>query len=406
MTRIILNRIQRILEENGCRDQAAFKKGYSTIDHIHTITQLTEKCNEYQSPLCLLFIDFKKAFDTVEHNAVLNSLIEQGINPNYIRIIQDINNNTSTQITMFHEPIHIAIHRGVRQGDVISPNLFTATLESMLRKINLGGGKKIDGETLKILLFADDIILISENPQILENMLRQIHTECQKIGLEIHPDKTQWMKNSFCEKHTIKLNYKTIEEVQSYKYLGQTIQMNNDISTEIKNRKRAAWIGFNKIKEVLTDNNIAMEKRSDLFNTHILPALTYGSETWNTTKIEEEGLRVTQRAIERRMCNVSKLEHIRNTEIRRRTRVKDVVNAIYESKKRWTGHVARMKDNRWTQRTTDWYPRDKKRKQGRPNTKWEDSIIKSIGVFWKRTAQCREIWKHCDLQHWREITRV
>lgn len=404
MTRIILNRIQRTLEENGSREQAGFKRGYSTIDHIHTVTQVTEKCTEYQQPLCFLFIDFKKAFDTVEHNAVLKSLIDQGIDPSYVRIIQDINSNTSTQITMFNTPIKIQINRGVRQGDVISPNLFTSTLQTMLGKIQLKGGINIDGEKLQILLFADDIILISETPKELETMLNQIHQESNKIGLEIHPQKTQWMKNNFCNtSYTITLNNTVIEKVDSYKYLGQTLTMNNDIAIEIRNRKKAAWMGFNKIKDVITDQHIDMAKRADVFNTHILPALTYGGETWNTTQKEEESLRVTQRAIERRMCKISRLEHIRNTEIRERTKVKDVVEVIYGNKKRWAGHVARFKDNRWTIRTTDWYPRDRKRKQGRPNTRWEDSLRKSIGPLWKRAAQDRERWKRlCDLQHWRD----
>ncbi|KAI5739732.1 hypothetical protein M8J77_022721 [Diaphorina citri] len=404
MTRIILNRIQRTLEDNSCRDQAGFKRGYSTIDHIHTVSQLTEKCNEYQQPLCFLFIDFKKAFDTVEHNAVLKSLIELGVDPTYVRIIQEINCNTSTEITMFNEPVKINIRRGVRQGDVISPNLFTSTIQSMLWKIELKGGINIDGETLKILLFADDIILIAKTPQGLEDMLKQISGASNKIGLEVHPHKTQWMKNKYCRtEYTIHLNNTVIEKVDSYKYLGQTITMNNDLTTEIRNRKRAAWIGFNKIKDVLTDSKIDMPKRADLFNTYILSAMTYGGETWNTTKKEEESLRVTQRAIERRMCKISRMDHIKNTEIRERTKVKDVVEVIYGNKKRWAGHVARFKDNRWTLRSTDWYPRGNKRKRGRPNTRWEDPLKKSVGLLWKRVAQDRDRWKLCDLQHWRDI---
>ena len=91
MTRIILNRIRTTFEENNRREQAGFRRGFSTIDHIHTITQLTEKHREYKQPLCFLFIDFKKAFDTVEHNAVLQSLYEQGIDPAYIKLIKNIN---------------------------------------------------------------------------------------------------------------------------------------------------------------------------------------------------------------------------------------------------------------------------------------------------------------------------
>ena len=192
---IILNRIRTTFEENNRREQAGFRRGFSTIDHIHTITQLTEKHREYKQPLCFLFIDFKKAFDTVEHNAVLQSLYEQGIDPAYIKLIKNINTGSTTQIKIFDEPINIDIRRGVRQGDVISPNLFTCALESIIRKTDLEGGININGELLQTLLFADDIVLISKNPQDLEKMLQQLS---RKIGLEVHPDKTKWMKNEYC----------------------------------------------------------------------------------------------------------------------------------------------------------------------------------------------------------------
>src|SRR5713101_4669130 len=364
LTRVILNRIQTTLEENNRREQAGFRKGFSTIDHIHVLAQLTERFREYQIPLCLLFIDFKKAFDTIEHNAVISALHDQGIEHAYINLIQNIYSNGTTQITLFNDPININLQRGVRQGDVISPNLFTSTLENILRKINLKGGIKIDGEKLQILAFADDIVLLAHTPKELEISLNKLNQNCQKIGLTIHPDKTKWMKNEYCKNSIIKLNNKLIEEVGSYIYLGQSIQMNNDIMQEIIRRKKAAWISFNNIKTTITDPEIDIKIRSNLFNSHILPSLTYGSETWNITKKEEESLRTTQRAIERRIYSISKLEHIRHTKIRKISRIKDVQETIYENKRRWADHIARMKDNRWTTRVTDWYPRTKKRKLG------------------------------------------
>ncbi|KAI5735667.1 hypothetical protein M8J77_021140 [Diaphorina citri] len=196
----------------------------------------------------------------------------------------DPGNHTTPSSSSNLQNLPRSIFEEESEGDVISPNLFTSTIQSMLGKIELKGGINIDGETLKILLFADDIILIAKTPQGLEDMLKQISGASNKIGLEVHPHKTQWMKNKYCRtEYTIHLNNTVIEKVKSYKYLGQTITMNNDLPTEIRNRKRAAWIGFNKIKDVLTDSKIDMPKRADLFNTYILPAMTYGGETWNTT---------------------------------------------------------------------------------------------------------------------------
>src|SRR5688572_7881470 len=143
MTRVILNRIQKTLDESNRREQAGFRREYSTIDHIQVITQLTERCREYRTPLSLLFIDFQKAFDSVEHTAVLKSLSDQGVEHAYIRLIENCYDKGTTQITLFDNPITIDLHRGVHQGDVISPNLFTSTLENIFRKTNLRGGVNI-----------------------------------------------------------------------------------------------------------------------------------------------------------------------------------------------------------------------------------------------------------------------
>ncbi|KHN87558.1 Putative uncharacterized transposon-derived protein F52C9.6, partial [Toxocara canis] len=97
--------------------------------------------------------------------------------------------------------------------------------------------------------------------------------------------------------------------------------------------------------------------KAELFNSTVLPVLLYGCETWNTTLAEENKLATTQRATERRMVGVSRLQHIANEDC---SGVKDFIEEICKRKQRWAGHVARMKDNRWTKRIVEWYPRDVK----------------------------------------------
>ncbi|XP_069993555.1 uncharacterized protein [Penaeus vannamei] len=55
------------------RELAGFRCGFSTTDHIHTLTQIREKVNEYRKPLCMAFIDYEKAFNSVQIAAVLGS---------------------------------------------------------------------------------------------------------------------------------------------------------------------------------------------------------------------------------------------------------------------------------------------------------------------------------------------
>ncbi|KAK6763290.1 hypothetical protein RB195_023845 [Necator americanus] len=73
-TRVILNRIERTLDEGQPCEHAGFRKGFTTIDHIHTVSKLTEVSREYKMPLCFNFIDLKKVFDTVETETDLDTL--------------------------------------------------------------------------------------------------------------------------------------------------------------------------------------------------------------------------------------------------------------------------------------------------------------------------------------------
>ena len=99
-------------------------------------------------------------------------------------------------VHLHKESEKIRIKRGVRQGDTISPKqlLFTATLESIFRRLNWENkGVKIDGEFLSNLRFADDIFLCTETPQELQQMLQELSDESRQMGLKMNVTKTKVM---------------------------------------------------------------------------------------------------------------------------------------------------------------------------------------------------------------------
>ena len=125
--------------------------------------------------------------------------------------------------------------------------------------------------------------------------------------------------------------------------------------------------------------------------------MTYACETWATAKRMDNKLRVTQRAMERLMAGVTKKDHIRNTELRRKTKVEDIILRIKKSKWRWAGHTARQNDNRWTKRLLDWTPRIGRKNKGRPRVQWEDDIrkfwAKEPRSIWRRESNNRTKWR-------------
>ena len=122
-TKIITTRLDKKLDENQPpREQAGFRSKYSTTDHIDAINQLKEKCREYNTPLCVAFVDYEKAFDSVQTQAILTSLQEQGIEDVYTEIIKDIYTDSSVTVHLHKESEKIRIKRGVRQGTPSHPS--------------------------------------------------------------------------------------------------------------------------------------------------------------------------------------------------------------------------------------------------------------------------------------------
>ncbi|KAE9418383.1 hypothetical protein Angca_004148, partial [Angiostrongylus cantonensis] len=144
---------------------------------------------------------------------------------------------------------------------------------------------------------------------------------------------------------------------------------------------RAAWGAFKSIEDVVkrTKNT---RFRANLFDSTVLPALTYASETWSLRKQDERSLSVIERAVERTMLGVSRFtqvrDGIRTSDLHQRPKIKDAVLYAKQSKIRWAGHVMRMNDNRWTRVVSDWIPRDVKHTAGRPPTRWSEFFTKSL----------------------------
>ena len=291
------------------------------------------------------------------------------------------------------------------QGDPISPKLFTTTIQDAFRKLDLEErGLNIDGEQITDLRFADDIALVTTTVRNMERQLNMINDESKKIGLKIHRGKTKYMTNFNTNKKILVENTE-IEKVDEYKYLGQNIEMRDKTAKEVQKRIRAAWSVFGKYKYIFANKEIPISLKRKTFNSCIIPTMIYGCETWTITKSIAHKLKVCQRAMERKILGIKLTDKTPNTTMREKTKLDDIIETATKAKWRWAGHVARMNDNRWTIRTTEWQVRKGKRSQGRPKQRWSDDIVKWQGATWTRTAKDRTKWRNLAegyFQQWRD----
>lgn len=406
LTKIITNRLTAKLDAYQPVEQAGFRKGFGTIDHLQTIRTLIEKTTEYNIPIHLAFVDYHKAFDSIETWAFLTAMEDARIDSRYCNIIKNIYDKATFHVKIDDDlkTDKILLGKGVRQGDTISPKLFTLALENVFKQLAWEEkGLNVDGIRLNHLRFADDVVLISTDIEELNVMLKELNAKSKEIGLKMNINKTKIMSNSL---HNITIDNTIIENVDHYIYLGHTIKIGKENqSAEIKRRIHLAWVAFGKLSYIFKDNRIPIYLKRKAYDSCILPVITYGLESMSLTRRTAEQLRVTQRAMERIMLGVTLRDKIHNSEIRNRTKITDVMKQIASLKWQWTGHIARQDTNRWTQRVTCWRPRETKRSIGRPQKRWIDDVQKVAGKKWMRIARDREAWKHLEeayIQQWME----
>lgn len=388
---ILLNRIAKTIDESQPKEQAGFRAGFSTTDHIQTLDQIMEKYKEFNRILYVAFIDYSKAFDSISHSAIWNALSQLNVEQKYINIIKNIYAKSTSRVKLETKGDEIKIERGVRQGDPLSPKIFIAVLECIFRNLNWERkGISLEGCNLNHLRFADDIVLVAETAKELEELIRQLNNESTKVGLHMNASKTKIMTNS--HQVPIMIEGKNIDYVNQYIYLGKQMSFSkSNNEEEVERRVGLTWRRFWSLKEILKGNyNLNLKKI--VLDTCLLPSLLYGCQTWTLTDKIKRKIRTTQRAMERSILKIKKVQKIRSETIREQTKVQDALTKALKLKWKWAGHVARYKDKRWTLIATRWRGPTGKRNVGRPVKRWKDDIVETAEKDWLLKAKDREKW--------------
>ena len=137
-------------------------------------------------PLCFAFVDYEKAFDSVEFEPLFKGLKNQGVDEANLNILRNLYSEATSVVRLHKDSEKFKLGRGTRQGDNISSKLFTSCLQhAIMNKLNWeNNGVRIDGEYLSHLIFANDIVLIANSTANLQEMLQDIHDISKPVGLK------------------------------------------------------------------------------------------------------------------------------------------------------------------------------------------------------------------------------
>jgi len=118
---MLLMRMQDGVEKKLRQEQAAYRRGRGTTEKIFILRNILEQCAEWQTPLYIAFIDFKKGFDSVRRDKLWNILRHYGIPDNFVDIIKKLyDGSTCCFVENGRTSDWFPVETGVKQSYVMS----------------------------------------------------------------------------------------------------------------------------------------------------------------------------------------------------------------------------------------------------------------------------------------------
>lgn len=292
---------------------------------------------------------------------------------------------------------------GVRQGCIISPLLFNAYTELIMR-ITLEDwtdGVKVGGYKIANLRYADDTTLFATGERHMEELLLKMEQVSLEFGLKINRNKTKVMIVDRANNNSPEVTkIANCEVVHSYVYLGTLISNNGGCIDEVKRRMAITRTSMDKMRKIWRNRNITKATKIRLVRTLIFPIFLYAAETWTLREIEKKKIDALEMWCWRRMLGVSWTEFRTNVSILQELGIKQRLSAIVQSRiLAFFGHVLR-RGSQSIERLVVQGKVEGTRPRGRSPMRWTDQIKSAVGG---PLHECTRMT--ANRRRWRDIVR-
>ena len=292
--RIINERIKKELQIT--KAQAGGKPGSSTADHLIVLKEAIQEITKNKKTAYIIFLDVQKAYDKAWLDAILYTLHKNGIKGKNLRMAKKLNSNLTAKIqTRYGLTRKIKIRDSIRQGGVLSVIEYAALIDEISKELKEKGlGLKTNGRIIiDSLLWMDDVCLIHHDLDTLQTMLDITNHVALKYHIQFGAAKCKVIRKGKGRKSNLKLNGEVLEEVTTYKYLGETINNKGNLTDDINEIEKKVRGATSKILAETGNKEfkgIKMKAIWQMVDAIIVPIITYACEGWSPNKEEKKKL--------------------------------------------------------------------------------------------------------------------
>ncbi|VDO65133.1 unnamed protein product [Heligmosomoides polygyrus] len=194
------------------------------------------------------------------------------------------------------------------------------------------------------LLYADDVMLASDDKNELERQVQALCDRLAMFALKLNVKKTEYVTTVVNESGSIKIDGPELPRTSVFKYLGSAIESDGKLMVEVNSHVTAASFKWRSLTGVLCDKKLPERFKSKICRAVVRPVM-YGAECWPATKEVETRLSVMETKMLRWTAGVTRMGRIRNDAIRQKFGVAPIADKMREARLRWYGDVLRGKED-------------------------------------------------------------